>query len=450
VDVGRVASWAADFERLLDDPVGLQTFAEFLKKEFSAENIVFWVSCERYRRKAAKQGASADEIKRDAEAIMERHLAQGAPDPVNVDSHARQAAQDAEPASANAFSAAQKQIYNLMKFDSFSRFLKSDLYKESLMAEMAGRELPFADALDAEVMIEVVTEVGNASASGRKKDENRRRSLLPWANRGKSKERPLSASGRKGKESRASLASVDSQPELTADEAAVNCTLARVILPDKATTVVQTKKGETIRAMVARLLEKRGLRLTSFDVFATADSQGQQQQQPQQQRPLDLGEDSSTLGCTEVRVEPRVLFRLELPSGKSIGVKAKPAKVAKDVLGPILSQYGWDLSAVTVRREREGRVVDLESTVASIDNTRLVVAVNEVRNGSLRSTSSLDSQHQRLMRPHSATDDEKLAMPPPTALPPRRHTSQHRARPPITNAVVSDGTCSYHFGSYAH
>ena len=29
-----------------------------------------------------------------------------------------------------------------MKFDSFSRFLKSELYKESLMAEMAGKPLP--------------------------------------------------------------------------------------------------------------------------------------------------------------------------------------------------------------------------------------------------------------------------------------------------------------------
>ncbi len=27
VDVGRVASWATDFEKLLADPVGLQTFA---------------------------------------------------------------------------------------------------------------------------------------------------------------------------------------------------------------------------------------------------------------------------------------------------------------------------------------------------------------------------------------------------------------------------------------
>jgi hypothetical protein len=84
-------------------------------------------------------------------------------------------------------------------------------------------------------------------------------------------------------------------------------------------------------------------------------------------------DDSTTLGCTEVRVEPRVLFRLELPSKKSIGVKAKPAKLAKDVLGPILSQYGWNLDLMTVRRESDQQPVDLSATVASIDNCRLVV-----------------------------------------------------------------------------
>ena len=99
---------------------------------------------------------------------------------------------------------------------------------------------------------------------------------------------------------------------------------------------------------------------------------------------MDLGEDSTSLGCTEVRVEPRVLFRLELPSKKSIGVKAKPAKLVKEVLGPILNQYGWNLEAMSVRRDvpnshgghvdPEVALVDLEATVASIDNSRLLVA----------------------------------------------------------------------------
>lgn len=130
--------------------------------------------------------------------------------------------------------------------------------------------------------------------------------------------------------------------------------------------MVQTKAGETIRAMVGRLLEKRGLKYTSFDIFYAENSE----------KPLDLSDESTSLACAEVRVEPRVLFRLELPSKKSIGVKAKPAKLVKDVLGPILNQYNWELDTMIVRREGDSTnqsPVDLFSTVASIDNNRLVV-----------------------------------------------------------------------------
>ena len=89
------------------------------------------------------------------------------------------------------------------------------------------------------------------------------------------------------------------------------CTLTRVIFPDLATTVVSTTTGESIRALISRLLDKRNLRLPSFDVFVTNS----------ESKPLDLSEDCGILHCTEVRVESRVLFRLELPSHKSIGVK---------------------------------------------------------------------------------------------------------------------------------
>lgn len=94
------------------------------------------------------------------------------------------------------------------------------------------------------------------------------------------------------------------------------CTLTRVIFPDQATTVVTTNTGESIRALVSRLLEKRNMRLTSFDVFLTAGGEA-----GAALRPLDLSEDCAILHCAEVRVESRILFRLELPSHKSIGVK---------------------------------------------------------------------------------------------------------------------------------
>lgn len=84
-----VQVWGNSFEKLLEDASGLHTFAEFLKKEFSAENIYFWTACERYRKLT-----DHNERTKEANAIFSKHLATGASEPVNVDSKARTLAQD--------------------------------------------------------------------------------------------------------------------------------------------------------------------------------------------------------------------------------------------------------------------------------------------------------------------------------------------------------------------
>ena len=129
----RVEGWAIEFDNLLSDPAGLQTFTEFLKKEFSHENIYFWCICEKYR-----MTTNPSEQHTIAKEIVERHLDSGAQEPVNVDSSARSCAQEIiqiedqeQVLDMNMFIAPQKQIYNLMKFDSYGRFLKSDLYNVS-------------------------------------------------------------------------------------------------------------------------------------------------------------------------------------------------------------------------------------------------------------------------------------------------------------------------------
>lgn len=81
--------WGNSFEKLLDDAAGLHTFAVFLQKEYSAENIYFWTACERYR----KMENHAERIK-EANVIFSKHLSVGASDPVNVDSKARNLAQE--------------------------------------------------------------------------------------------------------------------------------------------------------------------------------------------------------------------------------------------------------------------------------------------------------------------------------------------------------------------
>ena len=90
---------------------------------------------------------------------------------------------------------------------------------------------------------------------------------------------------------------------------------------------VSTTTGESIRALVSRLLAKRGLRLTSFDVFSSKVimvmviimlmlmlmllvvvmvmvmvmvMDGFQNNVQDEGKPLDLSEDCALLHCTEV------------------------------------------------------------------------------------------------------------------------------------------------------
>lgn len=136
-----VVAWGNSFEKLIDDSAGLRVFAEFLKKEFSAENIFFWAACERYKHiKERSERAS------NARSIFSKHLAAGASEPVNIDSKARMVAEaNLHSADVNLFNDAQKQIFNLMKFDSYQRFIRSELYEKCLEAAEKSKPLPCLD-----------------------------------------------------------------------------------------------------------------------------------------------------------------------------------------------------------------------------------------------------------------------------------------------------------------
>lgn len=110
-----------------------------------------------------------------------------------------------------------------------------------------------------------------------------------------------------------------------------------MILADGATTVVQVGQNETVRELIHRLLEKRGLQYSSFEVYVAGSP-----------KPLPLDEEASTLGNKEVRVEQRVVFRLDLPNRKTVSVKAKATKTLGQVLRSILHKYSYRPESVTV------------------------------------------------------------------------------------------------------
>lgn len=262
-----------------------------------------------------------------------------------------------------------------MKFDSYQRFIRSDLYKSCLTAENEKQPLPYpGHLLDPNLRITAVETIEKPATSIKLKksysnaEDRRRKSLLPWhrKTRCKSKDRHedfLSANNSLKKSatqvihhhhhhqsdihsSRSSLSSFDAVISRTGttspigsngDDSPPRSSLCRVILTDGATTIVQTRHHETIRDLVDRLLEKRGIFYQAYEGFVSGTN-----------KPIDLSLISTTLAGKEVLVEQRVVFKLDLPNKKIISVKSKPCKMLGEVLRPILQKYNYQLEHVTV------------------------------------------------------------------------------------------------------
>ncbi|XP_035415551.1 regulator of G-protein signaling 14 isoform X1 [Cygnus atratus] len=136
---GSVGSWAESFETLLQDRVAVTYFTEFLKKEFSAENVYFWQACERFQQIPA---SDTQQLAQEARRIYDEFLSSHSVSPINIDRQAWIGEEMLATPSPDMFRLQQLQIFNLMKFDSYTRFVKSPLYQACLRAESQGQPLP--------------------------------------------------------------------------------------------------------------------------------------------------------------------------------------------------------------------------------------------------------------------------------------------------------------------
>ncbi|XP_016847736.2 regulator of G-protein signaling 10 isoform X1 [Anolis carolinensis] len=115
--------WASSLENLLEDQEGVKRFREFLKREFSEENVLFWLACEEFKKIKDKK-----QMKTKANEIYMTFLSSKASFQVNVEGQSRLDESILEAPHPLMFQKLQDQIFNLMKYDSYSRFLKSDVF----------------------------------------------------------------------------------------------------------------------------------------------------------------------------------------------------------------------------------------------------------------------------------------------------------------------------------
>lgn len=121
-----VLAWGTNFDRLMRNNTGQKYFAEFLKSEYSDENILFWQACEELKRER-----NTEKIEEKARIVYEDFISILSPKEVSLDARVREIVNNnmVRP-TANAFDEAQSQIYTLMQRDSYPRFVSSPLYKK--------------------------------------------------------------------------------------------------------------------------------------------------------------------------------------------------------------------------------------------------------------------------------------------------------------------------------
>ncbi|XP_016412293.1 regulator of G-protein signaling 17-like [Sinocyclocheilus rhinocerous] len=128
-----VIAWSRSFEMMMRSPEGSDVFREFLRSEYSEENLMFWIACEEL-----KKESNSSAIDEKARIIYEDYVSILSPKEVSLDSRVREVINQSltEPSS-TMYEEAQLQIYTLMHRDSFPRFLNSSVYRDLLNSKRA-------------------------------------------------------------------------------------------------------------------------------------------------------------------------------------------------------------------------------------------------------------------------------------------------------------------------
>ncbi|XP_028307694.1 regulator of G-protein signaling 19 isoform X2 [Gouania willdenowi] len=126
--VDEIQMWSQSFEKLMKNPAGRNVFREFLRTEYSEENMMFWLACE-----DLKQEVNKSAVEDKVQSIYEEYIAILSPREVSLDAHVHEVINlRMEDPAAHTFDDAQLQIYTLMHRDSYPRFLCSNIYRSLL------------------------------------------------------------------------------------------------------------------------------------------------------------------------------------------------------------------------------------------------------------------------------------------------------------------------------
>ncbi|XP_058493488.1 regulator of G-protein signaling 21-like isoform X2 [Solea solea] len=122
--IADVMAWGESLDQLLECKSQL-VFENFLKTEYSEENLSFWLACENY-----KKITSEAEMTDAANGIYAEFVRVDALRQINIDCVTREEiSRNLSQPGPDCFDSAQRLIYSLMENDCYPRFLKSEIYQ---------------------------------------------------------------------------------------------------------------------------------------------------------------------------------------------------------------------------------------------------------------------------------------------------------------------------------
>ncbi|XP_064875682.1 regulator of G-protein signaling 14-like isoform X4 [Oncorhynchus nerka] len=335
-----VVSWAVCFEKLLEDPMGIRYFTAFLRSEVSAENILFYQACEKFRKIPPSR---MKEFAEEARSIFQTYLSDHAPYSVNIDDTARVEEEDLQKPEVEMFDKAQTQIFRLMKMDSYRRFVRSPLYQECTLASVEGTPLPRIPPEPTSTGSWENMATASPSLNDSKKKKNKQREKrgswgevsYPKVNVSRSESQMSNSSVELGSfyrqiENGRSSPRPSDQGQGDGGGGSVEGGYCCVYLPDGSASLAPTRPGLPLREMLSGLCEKRGFPLKDILIYLHSKNR----------QPLSLEQDCSVLRDQQVSLELRVTFTLEVVfTGKTFGIIVKSSKTLLDALSMVLQKH---------------------------------------------------------------------------------------------------------------
>ena len=126
ISTDKIRAWSVSFECLIKDMDGRELFMEFLKSEVSTENLTFCETVSEYKMLPTSQ------LRITAPLIFKQYVGPTASNEINIDGKTlRLTKERMETPDRYTFDLAQNYIYDLMRKDSYCRFLKSHFYTDA-------------------------------------------------------------------------------------------------------------------------------------------------------------------------------------------------------------------------------------------------------------------------------------------------------------------------------